>query len=137
MTKLTEQKKIRFTQDESEFLSQQENASELIRTLLEEYRSGGNTLYKQLTHIEQQINEQKVVLVNLELKREQLRHQVEEMETKKSLRPEGYQDCVERLLNMDTVTTKDIGYQADLLGVDVLLFKRWLFDDDFFDKRLS
>lgn len=137
MTKLTEQKIIRFTQDESEFLSQQENASELIRTLLEEYRSGGNTLYKQLTHIEQQINEQKVVLVNLELKREQLRHQVEEMETKKSLRPEGYQDCVERLLNMDTVTTKDIGYQADLLGVDVLLFKRWLFDDDFFDKRLS
>lgn len=136
MTIYTEKKLIKFTQEEADFLKTQENASELIRTLLEQYRSGGDTLYKQKINVEKQLQEAKNHVVDLELELDRIQQEIEDMETRKSLRPDGYDDCVERLLNMAIIGQDDIKYQAGLLNVDVLLFKRWLFDDGFFDKRL-
>ena len=136
MTIYTEKKLIKFTQEEADFLKTQENASELIRTLLEQYRSGGDTLYKQKINIEKQLQEAKNHVVDLELELDRIQQEIDDMETRKSLRPDGYDDCVERLLNMAIISQDDIKYQAGLLEVDVLLFKRWLFDDGFFDKRL-
>ena len=136
MTIYTEQKLIKFTEEEADFLKAQDNASELIRTLLEQYRSGGDTLYKQKNNIEKQLHEAKNHVIDLELELDRVQQEIEDMENRKSLRPEGYDDCVERLLNMPIISQDDLKYQAGLLNVDVLLFKRWLFDDGFFDKRL-
>lgn len=136
MTIYTEQKLIKFTEEEADFLKTQDNASELIRTLLEQYRSGGDTLYKQKNNIEKQLHEAKNHVIDLELELDRVQQEIEDMETRKSLRPDGYDDCVERLLNMPIISQDDLKYQAGLLNVDVLLFKRWLFDDGFFDKRL-
>lgn len=136
MTRKEERFEIKIDSDMKQYLKKQENASELIRTLLEQYRSGGDTLYKQKNAVEQQIEEAKSHVIDLSLELDRINHDIEEMETRKSMRPDGYHDCVERLLHMPLVHTDDIDYQAELLNVDVLLFKRWLFDDGFYDKKL-
>lgn len=136
MTNYTEKKLIRLNEDQYQFLNAQENASGLIRELIEQYRSGGNTLYKQKTKIEKELHEAKAHVVDLKLQLDAINQEIEDMETRQSLRPEGYDDSVERLLRMAIISQDDLKYQAELLNVDVLLFKRWLFDDGFFDKRL-
>lgn len=136
MSKYTETRLIKLDEELDSFLSKQENASALIRTLLEQYRSGGDTLYKQKNQLEKQLQEAKNNVIDLELQLEAIQQEIEEMETRKTLRPEGYDDCVERLLHMPIIAPEDITYQASLLNVSVELFKRWLFDDDFFMKRL-
>ncbi len=136
MTNYTEKKLIRLNEDQYQFLNAQENASGLIRELIEQYRSGGNTLYKQKTKIEKELHEAKAHVVDLKLQLDAINQEIEDMETRQSLRPEGYDDSVNRLLSMAIISQDDLKYQAELLNVDVLLFKRWLFDDGFFDKRL-
>ena len=136
MTNYTEKKLIRLNEDQYQFLNAQENASGLIRELIEQYRSGGNTLYKQKTKIEKELHEAKAHVVDLKLQLDAINQEIEDMEARQSLRPEGYDDSVERLLRMAIISQDDLKYQAELLNVDVLLFKRWLFDDGFFDKRL-
>jgi len=136
MTNYTEKKLIRLNEDQYQFLNAQENASGLIRELIEQYRSGGNTLYKQKTKIEKELHEAKAHVVDLKLQLDAINQEIEDMETRQSLRPKGYDDSVNRLLSMAIISQDDLKYQAELLNVDVLLFKRWLFDDGFFDKRL-
>lgn len=129
-------KHFKLSEEQTEFLAKQENASELIRELIEQYRSGGNTLYKQKSKIEKQLHEAKAHVVDLEIQLDAVIQEIDDMETRQSLRPEGYDECVERLLHMPIVSQDDLKFQAGLLNVDVMLFKRWLFDDGFFDKRL-
>ena len=136
MTNYTEKKLIRLNEDQYQFLNAQENASGLIRELIEQYRSGGNTLYKQKTKIEKELHEAKAHVVDLKLQLDAINQEIEDMESRQSLRPKGYDDSVNRLLSMAIISQDDLKYQAELLNVDVLLFKRWLFDDGFFDKRL-
>lgn len=136
MTNYTERKLIRLNEDQADFLAKQGNASELIRDLIEQYRSGGNTLYKQKNKIEKELHEAKAHVVDLKLQLDAINQEIDDMEARQSLRPKGYDDSVERLLNMAIISQDDLKYQAELLNVDVLLFKRWLFDDGFFDKRL-
>ena len=136
MTNYTEKKLIRLNEDQYQFLNAQENASGLIRELIEQYRSGGNTLYKQKTKIEKELHEAKAHVVDLKLQLDAINQEIEDMESRQSLRPKGYDDSVNRLLSRAIISQDDLKYQAELLNVDVLLFKRWLFDDGFFDKRL-
>lgn len=136
MDNMTEDLHIRITADEKTFLATHGDKSKLIRSLLAQYRSGGDTLYKQKMNIEKRLQEAKNQVIDLELELDRVNHDIEEMETRKSLRPDGYQDCVDRLLHMPIISPEDLDYQAGLLNVDPHLFKRWLFDDGFFDKRL-
>ena len=136
MAKYTETRVIKIDEELDSFLSQQENASELIRTLLQQYRSGGDTLYKQKNQLEKELQDAKNTVIDLELQLEAIQQEIEEMEASKTLRPEGYDICVERLLEMPIISPDDITYQASVLNVSVEVFKRWLFDDDFFMKRL-
>ena len=135
MTK-EERFEIKITTDMKQYLKQQDNASELIRTLLDQHRSGGDTLYKRKSIAEQKVEEAKSHVIDLELELDSINHQIKEFEENKLRRPDGYQECFDRLIRMPIVHTTDINYQANLLGVDDMLFKRWLFDDGFYDKKL-
>ena len=135
MTK-EERFEIKLSNDMKQYLKKQDNASELIRTLLDQHMSGGDTLYKRKSIAEQRVEEAKAHVIDLELELEHINHQIQEFEENKLIRPDGYQDCVERLLRLPLIHTSDIEYQAELLNVDKMLFKRWLFDDGFYDKKL-
>lgn len=137
LSNLTKDLHILVTEEEHSFLTEHGHKSELIRKLLSDYRHGGNSLYKQKIHVEKQLQDAKNHVVDLELELEKIEQDIVEMEHRKSMRPDGYQDCVERLLRMPLISPDDLNYQAGLLHVEPQLFKRWLFDDGFFEKRLS
>lgn len=129
-------KEIQVDDNINTYLKTKENVSEYLRQLILKDMSEEASLLLELNKLqkeEQKLNEQ---LIDVQLQKQFVEKQIEEMNHRLEMRPEGYSDSVNRLLTMPIVTPKDLDYQADFLGVDGSLFRQWLFHDGIFEKLL-
>ena len=129
-------KEIQVDENINTYLKTKNNVSEYLRGLILNDMNEQTSLLLEKNKLQQEEQQLKEKLMDVQLQIHFVDHQIEELNNRVENRPDGYDKCVERLLNMTVVSVADLDYQANLLEVDSSLFKQWLFNDGVFEKLL-
>ncbi len=135
------QKAFRFDEGIVAFLDTKENKTEYITQLIIKDMSEHTSLLVEIQKLQEEEKNLKIKLKDNELQQQNLQQQLELTKKQAQFRADLYTDCVETLkgikLSGNHVTLSDIRVQASRCGVDLALFKRWLFDDGVYDILLN
>ena len=99
------------------------------------------SLLVEIQKLQEEEKKLKIQLKDNELQQQNLQQQLEITREQAQYRVELYGECVETLKAIkrtgNHVSLSDIRTQANRCGVDLSLFKQWLFDDGVYDVLLN
>ncbi len=134
-------KHFRFDEHISSFLDTKDNTTEYITKLIIKDMSEHTSLLVEIQKLQEEEKKLKIQLKDNELQQQNLQQQLELTQEQAQYRVELYDECVETLKAIkrtgNHVSLSDIRTQATRCGVDLALFKRWLFDDGVYDILLN
>ena len=134
-------KEFRFDEHIGSFLDTKDNTTEYITKLILKDMSQHTTLLVEIQKLQEEEKKLKIQLKDNELQQQNLQQQLELTREQAQYRVEIYDECVDTLISIkqtsNHVTLSDIRVQASRCGVDLSLFKQWLFDDGVYDKLLN
>lgn len=134
-------KNFRFDEHIISFLDTKENTTEYLTKLILKDMSQHTTLLVEIQKLQDEEKNLRIQLKDNELQQQNLQQQLELTKEQAQYRVEMYDECVETLESIkrtsNRVTLSDIRTQANRCGVDLSLFKQWLFDDGVYDVLLN
>ncbi len=134
-------KNFRFDEHIISFLDTKENTTEYLTKLILKDMSQHTTLLVEIQKLQDEEKNLRIQLKDNELQQQNLQQQLELTKEQAQYRVEMYDECVETLESIkrtsNRVTLSDIRTQASRCGVDLSLFKQWLFDDGVYDLLLN
>ena len=132
---------FRFDEHVLSFLKTKDNKTEYITQLIIKDMSQQTSLLVEIQKLQEEEKKLKIQLKDNELQQMNLQQQLELTREQAEYRVEIYDECVDTLKSIkktsNRVTLSDIRSQANRCGVDLSLFKQWLFDDGVYDILLK
>lgn len=134
-------KNFRFDEHIRAFLDTKDNSTEYITKLIIKDMSQQTSLLVEIQKLQEEEKKLKIQLKDNELQQQNLQQQLELTKEQAQYRVDAYDECVDVLKSIkqtsNHVTLSDIRIQANRCGVDLSLFKQWLFDDGVYDLLLK
>lgn len=110
-----------------------ENKSKLVKEALNMYFINEDYFLSKKKEIENNIEDYKYKLDNERIKLEKIEQEIEMINKRKNIRPEGYLKSVSILRCLPDVNEEDLLFQAERLSVDAGQLKEWLWFDGFYE----
>ena len=88
----------------------------------------------ELADIEQRIKLNELEHIELVKQQSRLLEIITNLEKKQGCKPEGYEQCIQTLSALDSVTERNLRFQADKLGISVTELKILLYNDGVYDE---
>lgn len=130
-------KNVYFSDTVLNYLSTKDNASKYVDDLVIRDMNGKSEYIKRREELLDERKELHVKIADIDLELKSIDVELNRIAELESIRPDGYEDVVDTLLSMvGAISPDELVYQADVLGVDVGLLKRWLFEDGVYDRLI-